>query len=159
MSAGLEVGLGLVVLSLVLLVPVLVTVLWRRLPRNASIASEATSDLISPDSSHTNEAILIVQAGGRVEHVNNLAREWFGLRPDEPVDLERLIRHARPAEELLNLCAIQGQKRLSIGGRLVEATSYHVPGPFSLMLITMRSVELSADLSEVGTDSSILKIV
>ncbi len=159
MSAGLEVGLGLVVLSLVLLVPVLVTVLLRRLPQNAPIASEATSDFFPPDTSHTNEAILIVQAGGRVEYVNNLAREWFGLRPDEPVDLERLIRRARPAEELLNLCVIQEQKRLSVGGRLVEATSYQVPGPLPLMLITMRSVELSTSLQESGTDSSILKII
>src|SRR5829696_573974 len=117
MSAGLEVGLGLVVLSLVLLIPVLVTVLWRRFPQNASIASEATSDFLPPDSSHTDEAILIVQAGGRVEYINNLAREWFGLHPDEPTDLERVIRRARPAEELLNLFILQGQKRLSVGGR------------------------------------------
>src|SRR5215216_573616 len=100
MSTGLEVGLGLVALSLVLIAPVLVTVLWRRLPQHPKIASEATSDFILPNSSHTNEAILIVQAGGRVEHVNGLAREWFGLRADEPADLERLIRRARPAEDL-----------------------------------------------------------
>src|SRR6266508_2258052 len=118
MSAGLEVGLGLVVLSLVLIVPVLIVVAWRRSPRNGLLAPEALSSFVLPDSSHTNEAILIVQAGGRVEYLNNLAREWFGLHPDEPTDLERLVRRARPAEELLNLFALQGQKRLSISGRL-----------------------------------------
>ncbi len=28
--------------------------------------------------SHSNEAVLIIQAGGRVEYINHLAREWFG---------------------------------------------------------------------------------
>ena len=43
-----------------------------------------------------------------------------------------LIRRARPAEDFLNLCARQGQKRLSVGGRLVDATSYQIPGPYPL---------------------------
>src|SRR6185503_19133678 len=159
MLSGLQVGFVLVILALVLILPVLVVVALRRLPHNASLVPESTSSFIPPDSSHSNEAVLIVQAGGRVEHVNGLAREWFGLRADEPADLERLIRRARPAEDLINLCARQGQKRLSIGGRLVEAISHQVPGPYPLMLITMRSVELSKNLDEVGTDSSILQIV
>jgi hypothetical protein len=159
MFSGLQVGLVLVILALVLLIPVLVVVALRRLPHNASLALESNSSFVSPDSSHSNEAVLIIQAGGRVEHVNGLAREWFGLRADEPADLERLIRRARPAEDLFNLCARQGQKRLSVGGRLVEATSHQVPGPYPLMLITMRNVDLSKNLNEAGTDSSILQIV
>jgi hypothetical protein len=159
MSSGLGVGLGLVILSLVLIVPVLVMVIWRRLPQAISAVPEVPLSFVPPDSAHTNEAILIVQAGGRVEYINELAREWFGLHPDEPTDLERLVRRARPAEELLNLFAVQGQKRLSISGRLVEATSYQVPGPYPLMLVIMRSVELSTNLSEVGANSSILQIV
>jgi PAS domain S-box-containing protein len=159
MFSGLQVGFVLVIVALVLIVPVLVVVALRRLPRNASLALESTSSSLSPDSSLSNEAILIVQAGGRVEHINGLAREWFGLRADEHGDLERLIRRARPAEDLFNLCARPGQKRLSVGGRLVEATSHQVPGPYPLMIITMRSVEFSKNLDEVGTDSSILQIV
>ena len=107
MSAGLGVGLGLVVLSLVLIVPVLLVVAWRRLPQNSAPASESLFSFVPPDSSHTNEAILIVQAGGRVEYIKSRAREWFGLHPEEPTDLERLVRRARPAEELLNLFAEQ----------------------------------------------------
>src|ERR1043165_4737803 len=102
MSAGLGVGLGLVVLSLVLIVPVLIVVAWRRIPRSSAVP-ESVSSFLPPDSENTNEAILIIQAGGRVEHINKLAREWFGLHSDEPTDLERLVRRARPAEELLNL--------------------------------------------------------
>ena len=159
MFAGLEVGLGLVILALGMIVPVLVVVWLRRLPHNALPAPASASSFISPDSSHSNEAVLIVQSGGRVEHINNVAREWFGLREDESADLERLIRRARPPEDLINLCARQGHKRLSIGGRLVEAASYQVPGLYALMLITMRNVELSANFNEAGTDSSILQIV
>lgn len=159
MFAGLEVGLALILLGLVLVVPVLVVIWLRRLPRNAAIAPEVTSSFVSPDSSNLNEAILIVQFGGRVEYVNELAREWFGLHEGEPADLERLVRRARPAEDLLNLCAQQGQKRLSVGGRLVDATSYQVPGPYPVMLVTMRSVELAMSLSESGTDSSILQTI
>src|SRR5687768_5916875 len=159
MFAGLEVGLWFVILALGLIVPVLVVIWLRRLPHNALLESASVPSLISPNTSHPNEAVLIVQAGGRVEHINNLAREWFGLRTNEAASLERLIRRARPAEDLLTLCARQGQKRLSIGGRLVEATSYQVPGPYALMLITMRNVELSASLNKGDTDSSILQIV
>ncbi|HLO29760.1 MAG TPA: GAF domain-containing protein [Anaerolineales bacterium] len=159
MFAGLEVGLALILLAAALMIPVLVVILLRRLPRNAAVAPETTSTFVSPDSSNLNEAILIVQFGGRVEYINELAREWFGLREGEPADLERLVRRARPAEDILNLCAQQGQKRLSVGGRLVEATSYQVPGPYPVMLVTMRSVELSTSLGETNADASILQII
>lgn len=156
MFAGLEVGLALVILALVLLVPVLVVIWLRNLPRNASALPASFS---STESSPLDEAVLIIQIGGRIEYMNELARLWFGLREGEQPDLERLIRRARPVEELLNLCTRQGQTRLSIGGRLAEATSYQIPGPYPLMLISLRNVELSTDLDEAGADSSILRIV
>jgi GAF domain-containing protein/nitrogen-specific signal transduction histidine kinase len=159
MFAGLEVGLALVILALVLVVPVLLVIWLRQLPRNASAVSETAATFSSPDPFPLDEAVLIVQVGGRVEYINDLAREWFGLREGEHPDLERLIRRARPAEDILTLCARQGQKRLSVGGRLADATSYQIPGPYPLMLISMRSVELSTSLNEVSTDSSILRIV
>src|SRR5215216_7171977 len=159
MLAGLGAGLALVISAVVLGFLVL-TVLWlRQLPRNTAVASAAAAPSSSPDSSPINEAVLIVQIGGRVEYINELAREWFGLREGEHPDLERLIRRARPAEDFLNLCARQGEKRLSVGGRLVDATSYQVPGPYPVLLISMRNVELSASLNDVSTDSSILRIV
>ncbi|HEY3474930.1 MAG TPA: GAF domain-containing protein, partial [Anaerolineales bacterium] len=159
MQAGLEAGLALVISAVVLGLLVL-TVIWlRRLPHNASIATEPAVTIPSPDLTPLNEAVLIVQIGGRIEYINDLAHEWFGLRDGEHPDLERLIRRARPAEEFLNLCARQGHKRLSVGGRLVDATSYQVPGPYPLMLVSMRSAELSTSLNEVSPNSSILRIV
>lgn len=159
MLAGLEAGLALVIIAVVLGLLVL-TIIWlRQLPRNASMAAESAAVFSSLDPSPLNEAVLILQIGGRVETINDLAREWFGLRQGEQPDLERLIRRARPAEDFLYLCGRQGQKRLSVGGRLVDATSYQVPGPYPLMLLSMRSVELSASLNEASPDSSILRIV
>jgi GAF domain-containing protein/nitrogen-specific signal transduction histidine kinase len=159
MSAGLEVGLGLVVIALILIVPVLVVVAMRRLPQGLPASTEDAPALLLPHTQNTNEAILIIQVGGRVEHMNGLARDWFGLHPSEPADLERLVRRARPAEELLNLFAAPGQKRLSVGGRLVEAISYQVPGPYPLMFVIMRNVELTTNISETGSQSSILQVV
>src|SRR5215211_4520394 len=159
MLAGLGAGLALVIFAVVLGLFVLIVIWLRQLPRNVSTASEPAASVSSPDLFPLNEAVLIVQIGGRVEYINDLAGEWFGLREGEHPDLERLIRRARPAEDFLNLCARQGEKRLSVGGRLVDATSYQVPGPYPVMLISMRNVELSTSLNKVSGDSSILRIV
>jgi GAF domain-containing protein len=160
MDSGLSAGLGLIILALALIVSVSIVVSLRRLQRNAPQDLRSDVPLLAPDpSSHVNEAILIVQAGGRVEYVNDLARRWFGLQQYEPPDLERLFRRARPAEDFIELCARQGQKRMVISGQLVEATSYQVPGPDMLMLIAMRSVELSKNLVEANTDSSVLQLI
>ena len=80
MLTGLGAGLALVIFAVVLGLFVLIVIWLRQLPRNTSTASEPTATVSSPDSSPLNEAVLIVQIGGRVEYVNDLAREWFGLR-------------------------------------------------------------------------------
>jgi GAF domain-containing protein/nitrogen-specific signal transduction histidine kinase len=159
MIAGLEAGLGLVILALAFLVPVVVIVSLRRTQSNLPITAQSDSPFLSPNSSHTSEAILIVQSGGRVEYVNDLAREWFGLRPEEIPNLEQLLRRVRPAEEFIELCAHQGQKRVSISGQLVEVTSYLVPGPDLLMLVAIRNIEFSKNLAETNNDSSILQLI
>jgi GAF domain-containing protein len=41
----------------------------------------------------------------------------------------------------------------------VEAASYQIPGPYPMMLVIMRSVELATGLDEAGTNASILQIV
>ena len=159
MFAGLNVGFWLISLALVLLTVVLAAVWLRRLPSQALDASPAGSSQKFPTVTNTNEAVITVQPGGRVDYLNERAREWFALREGEDAELERLIRRTRPAEDFLNLCANPGQKRLSIGGSLVEATSYQIPGPYPLMMVTMRSVDLFAGKDQVAADSTTLKIL
>ena len=81
MIAGLEVSLAFILLELGLVVPVLLVIVLRRLPRNASIAPETHFTSPAPDSSNLNEAILPIQLGGRGEYINDLARDGCGLRP------------------------------------------------------------------------------
>lgn len=160
MSAGLGVGHYLILLALALLLPVLAIVASRRAFRKTTPLPRNDPSLIPPDPSKAiNEAILLIQPGGRVDYVNELAREWFGLRPEEIPDLERLIRRARPAEEFLNLCASPGRKRLTIGSQLVEATSYPLPGGYAQMFVALRPVEFSRNLPEAGSESSILHLL
>ena len=158
MFAGLEVSFWLISIALVLLALVLVTIWFRQLPGNSqSFLSDSPPGNFS--NSNSSEAIVTVQPGGRVDFVNDLAREWFGLRQDELAELEKLIRMVRPAEDFLSLCANQGQKRLSVGGRLVEVTSYQVPGPYPLMFLALRGVDLSVGTGDAAVDSSMLKII
>ncbi len=159
MFAGLDVAFWLISSALVLLVVVLAVAWLRRLPGNVPVLAQISSSQTIPINSNTNEAVITVHPGGRVDYINDLAREWFGLREGEEAELERLIRKARPAEDFLNLCANQGQKRLSLGGKFIEATSYQVPGPYPLMLLTMRAVDLYAGKDKASADSSMLKVL
>ncbi|MEW6084400.1 MAG: GAF domain-containing protein [Chloroflexota bacterium] len=159
MFAGLDVSVWLISIALVLLAIVLGVVWLRRLPGNTLAVVQTTASQNFSPNSNSNEAVITVQPGGRVDYINELAREWFGLREGEEPELERLVRKTRPAEDFLNLCANAGQKRLSIAGKLIEATSYHVPGPYPLMLLTMRGVELYSGGDQIAADSSMLKIL
>ncbi len=93
-----------------------------------------------------NDAVLIVEMGGRIQHVNASAREWFELFEGEIPHLERLARRVRPGESFLELCAAEGQARFSINGKLVDAVSYRMPGPTPATLIAIRRVESSMRL-------------
>ena len=96
MFSGLGVGHYLILLALALLLPVLAIVASRRSSRKISFVPQTDPSFPSDSPDTVNEAIVLVQTGGRVEHVNELARNWFGLRDGEVPDLERLIRRARP---------------------------------------------------------------
>ncbi|MGC8855309.1 MAG: GAF domain-containing protein, partial [Anaerolineae bacterium] len=148
MFAGLGLGIGLIIAGLVF-----VLLVWGFLRLLAVAQSEMPAGGMSialPEVSQKTEAILVVQPGGRVEYLSPVARQWFGLNEDEPADLERLARRARPTDEFLNLCLTPGQKRLAINGRLMEATSYQVPGVFPAVLLSLRKLELAPLTAEQG---------
>ncbi len=73
-----------------------------------------------------NEAILLVEMGGRVGYINQAGRELFNVWDNEP-NLESLARRTRPSEDFLMLCASEGQAQFTLNGRFVEGTSYFAP--------------------------------
>ncbi len=58
----------------------------------------ASPPATKPNPTH-NEAVLLVQSGGRVIYINQAAREWFNVWEEEP-NLESLARRTRPSEAL-----------------------------------------------------------
>lgn len=94
------------------------------------------------------DAILIVQPGGRIFSINDRARKILGLAPNEIPNLQRLAKRARPAEDLLSLCATEGQARFLLDGRLVIGSSYVLPiQPENLVVVSLRYPDLSTSRS------------
>ncbi|MFZ5878262.1 MAG: GAF domain-containing protein [Chloroflexota bacterium] len=155
MLAGLDIQLGLLTIGLLSLF--LVWLILRLLPRAQHIARDTAEKLDLPEIQQSKDAVLIAESGGRIRYLNALARQWFALGEDEPADLERLIRRVRPVDDFLDICARPGQKRLTISGKLLESSSYEVPGSFPMILVTFRALDLaSAAGGEAG--DSILKL-
>ncbi len=98
------------------------------------------------------DAVLIIELGGRIRVINDNAREWFDLREGELPNIEALGRRIRPSESFLELCATEGQARFSINGKLVDAISYRVPGSVSTILMAMRQAEM-LNLAKSGQDT------
>jgi GAF domain-containing protein len=163
MLSGMGLGIGLLLVGLALIL--LVATLLRFLPNTQP---SSTSEIASPEpyfaatSERNREAILVIRTGGRVEYINNAARQMFGLHETEEPDLERLARQVRPSVDFFDLCTSEGKRSLSVNGRIAEAVSYAVPGPYPVMLITLRRPEISAALSTEAQENiptAALKII
>lgn len=114
-----------------------------------------TNPPVTPvESERTDEGVLVIQAGGRVGYLNAPLREWMGLRPGEPPNLEQMASTARPAEEFLELCVTPGQRRLNINGHPLEVASTQVPGSQPQMLLTFRDLPLDAFAAAEGADAA-----
>ncbi|NJN79592.1 MAG: hypothetical protein HC797_03485, partial [Anaerolineales bacterium] len=81
-----DLGVSLFIAGLV--VVVLARVVLGSLSRTKATEQVALISQTFPESTQSNDAILIVQPGGRVEYLSNRARSYFGLRENEPYDLE-----------------------------------------------------------------------
>ncbi len=89
------------------------------------------------------EAVLMVQNGGRIVYLNDLARQWFKLAEGEP-DLECLARRTRPSEAFLSLCAGKRQVRLSLDGHYLDGSSYQAAYQGEpVLLVTLRRTHLT----------------
>ncbi|MCE9645618.1 MAG: GAF domain-containing protein [Chloroflexi bacterium] len=152
-------GINLFFIALVLIAAVL-TALWL-LTRSRAALPVISKPVAYPDASRSsNDAVIIIEPGGRVEHISPLARTFFDLRENEPYDLERLARRVRPSDDFLDICVSPGYKRVSIGGKLMEIASYEVPGVYPLMLVSLRGKDFSPALEQGGGASEeILRVV
>jgi hypothetical protein len=98
-------GVSLLIAGLVCIVLVWVVLRFFLRPQ---VNKQANSKSLSfPKSVQSNQAVVILQPGGRVEYISAPARLYFNLRENEPYDLERLARRVRPSSDFLcwSLCA------------------------------------------------------
>lgn len=116
-------ALGIIFVAMAVGIIVIVFSLLRLIPRLHALTKVPPPPPASLSIDHHNEAVLLVQRGGRVTYINQQARELFNLWEEEP-NLESLARKTRPSETFLTLCATEGQARFSLNGRFVEGTSY-----------------------------------
>ena len=108
------------------------------------------------------DAVLLVQPGGRVAWMNAHARQMFHLTEHEVPNLERLTRRTRPADAFLKLCASEGQSPLTVEGRMVEVSSYWAPmGAQSFVLVSFRYPELESGnfLQTTGVSGQTLRTI
>ncbi len=147
-NTGFGIALVLVGAGLLGLVPLLL----RRLPRKKKSApAEDFHPLTTPAISLNESAVFVVQRGGRVVYMNSLGREWFEIGENDTPNLERMARHARPADAFYSLCAIQGEVSFSLDHNLVEGTSFAVPYQDQpSVLVTLKQPPLTG--SEEGQD-------
>lgn len=140
-SSALGITLILVGVGFLLITPLLLNLV----PRLRSDKTAGDTSLPFKSSLPQNEnAVIIVSSGGRITHLNDNARSWFGLLPDETPNLERMARNARPSDAFLNLCAAPGQIRFNLQQSLVEAASYSIPnGDQQDMLVTLHRPQLT----------------
>jgi hypothetical protein len=151
MTSGLGLDIALITTGLVL-----VFLVWSFAP--VAPARRRCNDFVPlPDPQDTESCS---SSQGRIEYMNGQARQWFALAEDEPAELERLTRRVRPVDDFLDVCAAPAQKRITVNGKLLEATSYQVPGEYPLVLVSFRPMDLAPGLAaSAEATSSILKVV
>ena len=151
------------VVSLFIAGLVLVALVWLilyALPSSKTVTQVDSNPFTFPENIQSNQAVLILQPGGRVEYISPQARSYFNLRENEPYDLERLARRVRPTSDFLDLCAAPGYDRVSIGGKLMEVASYEVPGVYPLMLVSFRGKDQAPALGRgTGASEEVLRVV
>lgn len=143
-------GIGFLVAGLVFFL--LVWLLLTYMPRMQASA-HLTYQGLPPEIKSRQDAILVIEAGGRVREISESARELFELIPGEIPNLERLSRKVRPGEGFLEICASEGETRFSVNGKLVEAVSYRLPGPVASMLVALRRSESGSNLSQARMET------
>ncbi len=136
-------GVGILIIALGVAFWLAIMLIMRYVPRMRPATSES-APVNLPDLEQHDDLVLVVQPGGRVQSINERARQVFGLARQELPSLERLSRRARPSEDFLALCAAEGQARFLFDGRLVEGNSYTLRvGPETNVMVALRYPEIT----------------
>jgi PAS domain S-box-containing protein len=158
---GLEsTSLGIIFVALGVVFLLLTPLLLRLVPYLRRITQPSSSpSVISTDLPPNENAVLIVQAGGRVTYLNDRARDWFNLLENEIPNLERLARNTRPSEAFLNLCAAAGHARFNLHQSLIEGVSYQMPSEGQqAIIVTLQQLQLSGLEDDGGRATQTLSI-
>jgi PAS domain S-box-containing protein len=146
--------------ALLIISALIITGVSLLISRRISRASQVTHSMVAlpvdnPLVTTKEDAVIVIQIGGRIIHLNDIAREWFGYKEKNP-NLERLARRVKPDEVFLGLCSTEGQVRFSFNGHLYEGTSYYIPmtsDTTEVMLISIRRLLLTGKLEDRASDS------
>ena len=137
---------GLILVAIAVVLIGIIAIITRAFPKSMLARQKSISfPQINIDIPSSNDAVLLVQTGGRVIYANEKAYELFG-KTEEP-NLERLARRARPSDLFLGLCGKEGQARFSLDGRFIEGTSYYLPpsnGAGGAFLVSLRQPQVAA---------------
>ncbi len=105
------------------------------------------------------EAILLVQRGGKVVYTNLRAREQFQLW-DASSHLEQLARRSRPSHVFWDLCATEGRAVFSIDGHPFEGVSYFIPDEAGdLILVALRRVDPQEEGLPTELDTQLKRVL
>lgn len=118
-------------------------------PENVSIPPIIQAELPEIDN-----AVFMVQPGGRVVYINDHACEWFNITDNTVPNLERMARLTRPSEAFFSLCSTSGQARFTLQQSFVEGSSYYVPYQDSQAIMVVLEKPQLANLEETETNLS-----
>jgi PAS domain S-box-containing protein len=155
-SYGIIIGIsGLVLLLLAAPLGARYVARKRKVPVNVSFPP-----IIEADLPPNENAVLIVQPGGRVIYINDNASEWFNITDNAAPNLERMARLARPSESFLSLCSTAGQARFNLQQTFVEGTSYFIPfqDGQAIMVVLEKPQLANLDQSETNLSAQAINI-
>lgn len=154
MPTGLPLGFLVLLLGAIFLaLAVLALQILPKVSRLSLLVSQTSPASAEETFSHS-RGILIVRLGGRVELINETLRTWLGLSEKELPTLETLANRIWPTDEFLYLCAHEGERTLSLGGRPVEIVSFRIPGEEPHFLLILNRLALPERMEEGKGDAA-----
>ena len=133
----------------------------RYIKRSRKAVDPATfPPIIQANLAQNENAVFIVQPGGRVVYINENASNWFNISTNAAPNLERMARLARPSEAFFSLCSTSGQARFSVDQSMVEGSSYFIPyqNGQAIMVVLEKPQLTNVDHTDTNLSSQAINI-